>query len=230
MSMARKGLIMLPPDKKNKIDRRIQRTRLALRTALLDLLKQKNYDDISLEEITEHANVGRATFYLHYKDKEDLILEQFSEMANERAETLSEIPFSAWFPADDAPESKSQKNISPRPLLMVFQHIKDNSDLYYILLKSSKSSRNVERIRKISTEAIVSFVQTKIANDPIPILFKVPIEFFAAYFSGALLSTVDWWLEEGMHYSPEELTVMFRSLFFRGARETIGFSTNIDAE
>ena len=80
--MAKKGLIMLPTDKKNKIDRRIQRTRLALRTALLELLKHKNYDDISLEEITEQANVGRATFYLHYKDKEDLILEQFSEMAN----------------------------------------------------------------------------------------------------------------------------------------------------
>lgn len=221
---------MVQPDKKNKVDRRIQRTRLALRTALIDLLKQKSYDDISLEEITEHANVGRATFYLHYKDKEDLILEQFSEMANERAETLSEIPFSAWFPADDSPESKAQKHVSPRPLLMVFQHIKEHSDLYYILLKSAKSSRNYERIRKISTEAIVAFVQNKLATDPIPILFKVPIEFFAAYFSGALLSTVDWWLEEGMHYSPEEMTIMFRSLFFRGARETIGLSTNISAE
>jgi AcrR family transcriptional regulator len=228
--MAKEGLIMLPPDKKIKLDRRIQRTRLALRTALLDLLKEKNYDDISLEEITERANVGRATFYLHYKDKEDLVLEQFSEMANERAAALSEIPFSDWFPADDSPESKSQKHVSPRPLLMVFQHIKQHSDLYYILLKSSKSSRTYERIRKIITEAIVTFVQTKLANDPIPILFKVPVEFFAAYFSGAMLSTADWWLEEGMHYSPEEMTVMFRSLFFRGAKESIGFSTNLESE
>lgn len=228
--MAKEGLIMLPTDKTNKIDRRIQRTRLALRTALLDLLKQKNYDDISLEEITERANVGRATFYLHYKDKEDLILEEFSEMANERAETLSEIPFSDWFPADDSPENKAQKHVSPRPLLMVFQHIKEHSDLYYILLKSAKSSRNYERIRKVSTEAIVAFVQNKLVTDPIPILFKVPIEFFAAYFSGALLSTVDWWLEEGMHYSPEEMTVMFRSLFFRGAKESIGFASSMDNE
>jgi AcrR family transcriptional regulator len=45
-------------------------------------LKQKNYDDISIEEITEHA-MGRATFYLHYK-YEDLLLEEFSEMANEK--------------------------------------------------------------------------------------------------------------------------------------------------
>jgi len=109
---------------------------------------------------------------------------------------------------------------------MVFQHIKDNSELYYILLKSSKSSRTFERIRKISTEAIVTFVQTKINTDPIPVFFNVPIEFFAAYFSGALLSTVDWWLDEGMHFTPEEMAVMFRSLFFHGARESIGLSNN----
>jgi len=215
---------MLQPDKKNKIDRRIQRTRLSLRTALLGLLKQKSYDDISIEEITEHANVGRATFYLHYKDKEDLLLEEFSEMANEKAQTLSEIPFSAWFPIVDNPENKPEKSDPPLPLLMVFQHIKDHSDLYYILLKSSKSSRTFERIRKISAETIVKFVQAKLDTDPIPILFKVPIDFFAAYFSGALLSTVDWWLEEGMNYTPEEITNMFRSLFFHGAKETIGLS------
>ena len=217
---------MLQPDKKNKIDRRIQRTRLSLRAALLGLLKQKNYDDISIEEITEHANVGRATFYLHYKDKEDLLLEEFSEMANEKAQTLSEIPFSAWFPILDNSENEQEKSASPLPLLMVFQHIKEHSDLYYILLKSSKSSRTFERIRKISTETIIKFVQAKLITDPIPILFKVPIDFFAAYFSGALLSTVDWWLEEGLHYTPEEITNMFRGLFFRGARDTIGMSTD----
>jgi len=217
---------MLQPDKKNKIDRRIQRTRLSLRAALLGLLKQKNYDDISIEEITEHANVGRATFYLHYKDKEDLLLEEFSEMANEKAQTLSEIPFSAWFPILDNPENEPEKSDSPLPLLMVFQHIKEHSDLYYILLKSSKSSRTFERIRKISTETIIKFVQAKLITDPIPIFFKVPVDFFAAYFSGALLSTVDWWLEEGMHYTPEEITNMFRGLFFRGARDTIGLSTD----
>ncbi|HXF86455.1 MAG TPA: TetR/AcrR family transcriptional regulator [Anaerolineales bacterium] len=209
-------------EEKKKKDRRIQRTRQALRAALLDLLKEKRYDDISIEEITERANVGRATFYLHYKDKEDLLLEEFSEMANERARSLAEIPFSAWFPSEDATDNKPQKSVSPRPLLMVFQHIKEHADMYYILLKSSRASRNIERIRKISIEAIVTFVQNKLANDPIPILFKVPVEFFAAYFSGALLSAVEWWLEEGMQYSPEEMTLMFRSLFFHGARETLG--------
>jgi len=209
---------------KNKTDRRIQRTCQSLRRALLELIKEKKYDDISIEEITERANVGRATFYLHYKDKEDLLLEEFSEIVYKRAQVLSEIPFSAWLPIQ---EEDPEENRPLQPLLMVFQHIHDNSDLYCLLLKSANSSRIVERIRKVSTEAIVKFVETKMQTDPIPLLFEVPIEFFAAFFSGALLSIVSWWIKEDMRHTPEEVTDMFRSLFFRGARKTLGLQTNV---
>lgn len=213
----------------SKIDRRVQRTRQALRTALLDLIKKKGYDSISVEEITEHANVGRATFYLHYKDKEDLLLEQFSEMANEKVQLISEIPFSEWLPKTESSKRGRKKETLPLPLLMVFQHIYDNSDFYYLLLKSENSSRIVERIRRISTESIVRFVETKIQTDPIPLLSEVPIEFFASFFSGAMLSSISWWLEEDMRHSPEEITNMFRKLFFRGAGETLGLSAEVGA-
>jgi AcrR family transcriptional regulator len=202
---------------KDKPDRRIQRTRQSLRTALLTLIKEKGYDAISIEEITERANVGRATFYLHYKDKEDLLLEEFSEMANEKVQVLSEVPFSAWLPSPDDAKDKQPSS----PLLVVFEHIYDNSELYYILLKSEKSSRVVERIRKISTESIVKFMETKAKTEPLSLLFKVPVEFLAAFFSGALLSTVDWWLEEDMRHTPKEITRLFQSLFFKGAIDTI---------
>jgi hypothetical protein len=108
----------------------------------------------------------------------------------------------------------------------VFQHIYDNSEFYHVLLKSENSSRIIERIRKISTESIIKFAETKMQTDPIPVLFEVPIEFFASFFSGALLSSVSWWLEEDMRHSPEDVTRMFRKLFFRGANETLGLSTD----
>ncbi|MBN2116950.1 MAG: TetR/AcrR family transcriptional regulator [Anaerolineales bacterium] len=210
---------------KNKTDRRIQRTRQSLRTALLELIKEKGYDAISIEEITERANVGRATFYLHYKDKEDLLLEEFSEMANEKVQALSEIPFSAWLESEKDAAASTEKRSAP-PLLIVFEHIHENAELYYILLKSERSSRIIERIRKISTGAITQFVEAKAKTDPIPFLFKVPIEFFAAFFSGALLSSVDWWLEEGMRHTPKEMTHLFQDLFIQGARNAISPLTN----
>jgi len=221
---------MVKPTKSNKIDRRIQRTRQALHTALHELIEEKGYDAISIEEITERANVGRATFYLHYKDKEDLLLEEFSEMANEKVQLISEIPFSEWLPYQEDIKGSSKKTRPVPPLLIVFQHIYDHSEFYFLLLKSANSGRIVERIRKVSTESIVKFVENKMQTDPIPLLFEVPIEFFAAFFSGALLSTVNWWLEEDMRHSPEEVTDMFRKLFFRGARETLGLSTDVHAE
>ena len=212
---------------KPKMDRRVQRTLQSLRTALFELIKEKNYDEISIEEITERANVGRATFYLHYKDKEDLLLEEFSTTVYERAQFFSEIPFSAWLPTS---EEDVEKNKPLQPLLLVFQHIYDHSELYYLLLKSANSSRIMGRIREISTKAIVKFVETKMQTDPIPLLFEVPIEFFAAFFSGALLSIVNWWIREDMRHSPEEVTDMFRKLFFRGASETLGLPMNPDAD
>jgi AcrR family transcriptional regulator len=213
---------------KNKTDRRIQRTRQSLRSALLELIKVKDYDAISIEEITERANVGRATFYLHYKDKEDLLLEEFSEMANEKVQVLSEISFSAWLESEEDAAASTEKRPAP-PLLIVFEHIRENSELYYILLKSERSSRIIERIRKISTGAIVQFVEAKAKTDPIPFLFKVPIEFFAAFFSGALLSTVDWWLEEGMHHTPKEMTHLFLDLFIQGAPNAFGPLTDVES-
>jgi AcrR family transcriptional regulator len=207
-----------------KVDRRIQRTRQALRTALLDLIKGKDYDEISIEDITERADIGRTTFYLHYKDKEDLLMEEFSTIMYERAQILSEIPFSVWLPVS---EEDLKKNIALQPLLLVFEHIYNNSELYNLLLKSANSSKIIERIRQISTEAIVKFAETKMETDPIPLLSEVPIEFFAAFFSGALISIVGWWIKEDMHHSPEEVTNMFRSLFFSGATGTLGLSTDL---
>ena len=206
-----------------KTDRRILRTRQSLRTALMELIKEKDYDALSVEEITERANVGRTTFYLHYKDKEDLLMEEFSTILYERAMVLSEIPFSVWLPVS---EEDLEKNRSLQPLLLVFEHIQNNSKLYYLLLQSSNSSKIIERIRKITTDSIVKFVEAKKETDPIPLLSEVPIEFFATFFSGALISVVSWWIREDMRHTPEEVTNMFRSLFFRGATGTLALSAN----
>jgi AcrR family transcriptional regulator len=216
-------------DKHSKPDRRIQRTRQALRKALMELIKEKGYDSISVEEITQRADVGRATFYVRYNDKEDLLIDIFRELANERVRTLSEIPFSAWFPNIENPDQPIENRPSP-PFLMVFQHIADHRELYQILLKSEKSDRILERIRKIVAQSIGEFIHRKVENDSIPLLFEeVPSDLLAAYFSGALLSCVDWWLEQGQAYSTEEMTRMFQRLFFPGARKILGASkSNVD--
>jgi len=209
--------------RKTKMDRRVLRTRKALRSALLELIKEKGYDSIAVEEITQRANLGRATFYLHYKDKEDLLVDEFNEIVNERARTISAIPFSDWLPALENSDHTTENKLAT-PLLMAFQHVANHADLYKVLLKNEKSDRTLERIRKIISQAITEFIQKKLEDDPIPILFEVPIDLLAAYFSGGLLSCVDWWFEQDLSYTPEEMTRMFQRLFFPGARKFLSVS------
>ncbi|MCK4727276.1 MAG: TetR/AcrR family transcriptional regulator, partial [Anaerolineales bacterium] len=69
---------------KTKItDRRVQRTRQLLRDALVSLILEKGYQKITIQDIIDRANVGRSTFYSHYRDKDDLLLSGFDELAHD---------------------------------------------------------------------------------------------------------------------------------------------------
>jgi AcrR family transcriptional regulator len=204
-----------------KIDRRIQRTKLALRSALLELIKEKGFDAILVEEITERANLGRATFYLHYKDKEDLLLDEFREMASNRVEVLSEIPISIWKSNGDNIELPDGRS-SIMPLLLIFEHAAQNAELYRILLRGGNSHRIGIQIRQIISDSIHAIVQTRLQVEPDPSPIEVPIELLAAYFSGALMGSLSWWLEQGTSPGPEEMARMFQHLFFPGVKKVMG--------
>src|SRR5258708_31366888 len=57
-----------------KTDKRVERTRKLLQTALIDLIGKGGYDAITIQDIVDRANIGRTTFYLHYNSKEDLFM------------------------------------------------------------------------------------------------------------------------------------------------------------
>ena len=201
-----------------KTDRRILKSKKALRDALVELIQEKGFDAVSVEEITQRANLGRATFYLHYKDKEDLLMEEFSEMASERVQTLVQIPFSQWMPDENDPASAG----NPPPLQILFEHVHENAELYGIFIRGKSAERLSTRMRSIIVSAINEFMQTKIKNEPVSFGSEVPVDFLAAFFSGAILSTVGWWLEQGLKPSPVEMTRRFQRLFFPGARNILG--------
>jgi AcrR family transcriptional regulator len=79
-----------------KPDRRIQRTRQQLRQALLSLMLERGYDSLSVQDITDRANLGRATFYLHYQDKDDLLIECMESLVDEFTTQLQGQPPQDW--------------------------------------------------------------------------------------------------------------------------------------
>lgn len=203
-----------------KTDRRILKSKKALRDALVELIQEKGYDAVSVEEITQRANLGRATFYLHYKDKEELLLEEFIEMAKDRVQALSEIPISVW-ETDDNPVELFAESQPIMPLQKVFEHAAENAGLYRVLLRGESSPRLGEQIRRIIAISINEIAEATRQKDPSPVKLQVPIDLLAAYFSGALLSSLSWWLEEKTPPSPGEMTRMFQRMFFPGVRRIL---------
>ncbi len=74
-------------------DRRIQKTQKLLHEALVSLMHEKSYDSIVVKEILNRANVGRSTFYTHFRDKDELLVSGIHEML--RSVQLTELPVSA---------------------------------------------------------------------------------------------------------------------------------------
>ena len=56
------------------VDRRVRKTREALGAALMGLVKEKPFDSITVQDVLDRAGVSRSTFYVHYKDKNDLFV------------------------------------------------------------------------------------------------------------------------------------------------------------
>jgi AcrR family transcriptional regulator len=80
----------------SKVDRRIGKTQEALKNAVLDLMAEKNFDDITIQDLSDRANVSRGTIYLHYMDKYhllDKLIESHIEELRVRCEAAAEMDF-----------------------------------------------------------------------------------------------------------------------------------------
>src|SRR4051812_44921158 len=67
------------PTKTQKMDARVRRTRDALGDALVELMQQKPFDEVTIQDVLDRAGVGRSTFYVHFKDKDDLFMSDAEE-------------------------------------------------------------------------------------------------------------------------------------------------------
>ena len=192
----------------NKSDRRVNRTRRQLRNALMSLILERGYGAVTIEDITERADLGRTTFYLHYRDKEELLIESLEAIAEELKAQVAEI----------AERGQGEGKSRPRPVAVAFRHAEENRDLYRIILKGEGGSRAARRIRDIIDDAAVEFFTRRMdgmtSGEP-----EIPLEVVAGYFASAMLGFMTWWLEKELPYSGDEAADLFVALFFQGARQ-----------
>jgi AcrR family transcriptional regulator len=194
-----------------KLDRRVRRTRRRLRDALVQLILKKGYDKVTIQDITDAADLSRATFYLHYKDKDELLAGSLEEMFDELMVSVKDIML----------RRKIELGDSNPPSLPAFQHVADYAELYKSLLGDSGVSSVINRIisyiARISEEQFRLLVSEEEEKD-----LPVPIPVAARHLAGALYSMVSWWIESDMAYSPEDMARMFHQLTAPSILSAIG--------
>jgi AcrR family transcriptional regulator len=196
-----------------KPDRRVARTRRLLRDALFALILEKGYDAVTIEDITERADLGRTTFYLHYRDKEELLLESIEGLIEDLKQQVMPKNLRDW---------RLFSPGQPQPLEAVFQHAADNANLYRIILKGQGAPKASQRVANLISETVGEILAQRSEQAGYRERAAVPLDVFAAYFAGALLGFITWWLETRPNYSPQQMSDLFLKLFFLGGFQTLG--------
>lgn len=181
-------------------DPRVIRTRQMLRDAIINLILEKGYDAITIQDITDSAGLRRATFYLHYKDKDELLISILRTTFDELVCQIDEIgtPLLA----------ENQYEMS----LIMFRHAQANSRLYQSILGGYGAVTITRYVREYLTE---KFLTELSCREPVP-EFEMPVEVVAAFAASMKLNMVLWWLDNGMTYSPEQMADMSTQLTLRG--------------
>lgn len=181
------------------VDRRIQRTRQLLHDALFLLIIEQGYEEIAIADITERANLGRTTFYLHYKDKEDLLRTSVKALMHELQQDVE----------------PSAEEICPYSVrcIRIFQHVAQRQQLYRALLNETRSVNIGNLMRTYFAELFLRQTLEPLKRENISSLSN---ELLAAHAAGSLFGLLSWWLNHEAPPSAEQMGSVYFQLMAKG--------------
>jgi len=183
---------------RRKPDARIRRTHERLGSALVELIQEKPIDDVTVQEVLGRASVGRSTFYLHFSDKNDLLLSQLEKFLEQMSTALS---------------IRREESLRVVPVAELFAHIGSQKKIYRALADSGRLndffdlaqgyfSRGIEQ-RLRESKRLLNLPQRELAARA-----------FAA--AGSLLSLLRWWLDRGAKEPPGDMDKLFHRIVWKG--------------
>ncbi len=178
---------------KKAVDRRIQRTRQLLQSALLSLILEKGYEAVTVQDIIDRANVGRATFYAHFQDKEDLLLSEFEALRAQLERHLI-----------------GQAGSNPWELILVmFQHAASQLQLYQALAGKQGGNVMIPHMSKYLFALLRDHFGSHFAGRKD---LQVPLDVLAHYLVSTFMALLTWWLNHDLPYSAERMYDMYCQL------------------
>ncbi len=176
-------------------DRRIQRTRQLLQDAMIATIIEKGYDATTVQDIIDRADVGRATFYAHFADKETLFHSRLEDLRTFLRGHQRRAPGSLGFS------------------LVLLEHARDNLTLWERIAGRESGAFALQRIERLIAD--LAAVDVKARG------FKGTAEqreLAVQYIAGAFMAVLTWWVDRGAKLPPPDVDALFRRLVMRGSQ------------
>ena len=187
------------------MDRRVRRTKRLLKDALVELTLERGYDDLTIQDITDRADIGYRTFFRHYADKDELLHAVLESLLVEIRDLMAPPP----------PEIFTNPEIDIREFTdntVLFNHVKRHCDLYRVFMRSERQI----------VESVMAFSVRELKKNIAPLSHAiVPLDIVANHVAGATIVMVRWWLDNGMKFSPEEMAEYHTRLILQPLREMV---------
>jgi AcrR family transcriptional regulator len=183
-------------------ERRRQQTRQLLIQTTLQLVLEKGYDAITIQEITDQADLGRGTFYIHFKDKEEVVWTAIQEMILEM-EKEAHKRYAQVLPPQ----------VEFYGLLNIFGHAEKNRDLYRVMFGAKGSALLTARLQDLLVEIFLYDIRN--APRPRDPTVNAPDEIVAQMITGLISRLIFWWLETPNNYTAEQMAAITYEVLYR---------------
>ncbi|HEX7490249.1 MAG TPA: TetR/AcrR family transcriptional regulator [Candidatus Limnocylindrales bacterium] len=189
-------------------DRRVRRTRQLLREALMELTLERGYDHITVQDILDRADVGRSTFYAHYRDKDDLLVSEFEAM------------HPSWTADTDGSITEPGRlGDFLEPLRIAFLQAGANRRQFKAMIGRQGS----ETIRRLLPEPVSNLVREHVRSHfPDWTGDEQQLAAGVQFIVGGFLGTLTWWLDTDSPATADEMFEACRSLLVEGAVSFFG--------
>lgn len=174
------------------LDRRIQHTRKALHESLIQLILEKGYDQVTVQDVLNRAQVGRSTFYSHYKDLEDLFLSGFENL---------------WSLFEEHLDSRDDKKEVWDLSLIIFQHAQNYVEVYKALVGKQGGKLMSAHLHKYFSALIRESLRPQWNTRK-----QIPLDIVVHHLASSLIASLTWWVDHDLRYSPSRMNEFFRQL------------------
>lgn len=185
-----------------KDDLRIRRTRDRLGGALVNLMHEKPFEEITVQHVLDRAGISRSTFYTHYRDKNDLFLGDVESFLELVANALT---------------ARGDKSNRVAPVREFFAHVAEMKHFYTAIVEAGK----LHDVTEMGQESFARGIEVRLAFAGYGRTMTPTQRAIVAHgFAGALFSMLSWWISRGMKMPPEEVDEAFHRLVWSGVGAT----------